>query len=112
MSFRGTFRLRNKRTVFRIDGKINSFTFYIKFKERSNLNSDTLDFLEENLLLLSPDEKAMVFADLICEILDLSYSYCEVFEEPLSDERYDTYSLKFRNSMEEIYLKIQNYLDQ
>ena len=44
--------------------------------------------------------------------MDFCYSYSEVFESDISAEKFDSYDLEFRNSMEKIYLKIQNFLNE
>ena len=95
-----------------ISGKINSFKFYIEFKERNELNSEVFDSLKANFLLLSPHEKSKEFSNFIIEIMDFCYSYSEVFESYLPGEKIDSYDLEFRNSMEKIYLKIQNFLNE
>lgn len=95
-----------------ISGKINSFKFYIKFKERNDLNGQVFDSLKANFLLLSPHEKSKEFSNFISEIMDFCYSYSEVFESYLPGEKIDSYDLEFRNSMEKIYLKIQNFLNE
>ena len=93
-------------------GKINSFKFYIEFQERNSLNGEVFDSLKANFFLLSPHEKSEKFSDFINEIMDYCYSYAEIFESYLSEEERASYDLKFRNSMEKIYLKIQKYLNE
>ena len=95
-----------------ISGKINSFKFSIEFKERNDSNGEVFDSLKANFLLLSPHEKSKEFSNFICEIMDFCYSYSEVFESYLPGEKIDSYDLEFRNSMEKIYLKIQNFLNE
>ena len=93
-----------------ISREINSFQFYIKFKERNDSNGEVFDSLKANFLLLSPHEKSKEFSNFISEIMDFCYSYSEVFESYVPGEKIDSYDLEFRNSMEKIYLKIQNFL--
>ncbi len=95
-----------------ISGKINSFKFYSEFKERNELNGEIFDSLETNFLLLSPHEKSKEFSGFIIEIMDFCYSYSEVFESDIFVEKFDSYDLEFRNSMQQIYLKIQNFLNE
>ena len=95
-----------------ISREINSFKFYIEFKERNDSNGEVFDSLEANFLLLSPHEKSKEFSNFISEIMDFCYSYSEVFESYVPGEKIDSYDLEFRNSMEKIYLKIQKYLDE
>jgi len=95
-----------------ISGKIDSFKFYIEFQERNELNGEIFDSLEANFLLLSPHEKAKEFSAFIIEIMDFCYSYCEIVESDVILEKRNSYDLEFRNSMEKIYLKIQNFLNE
>ena len=95
-----------------ISGKINSFKFYIEFKERNDSNGEVFDSLKANFLLLSPHEKSKEFSNFISEIMDFCYSYSEVFESYVPGEKIDSYDLEFRNSMEKIYLKIQKFLNE
>ena len=80
-----------------ISRQINSFKFYIKFKERNDSNGEVFDSLKANF---------------ISEIMDFCYSYSEVFESYVPGEKIDSYDLEFRNSMEKIYLKIQKFLNE
>lgn len=86
--------------------------FYIKFKERNELNGDIFDSLEANFLLLSCGDKSKEFSDFISEIMDFCYSYSELFESYRTAEKFDSYDLEFRNSMKKIYFKIQNFLNE
>lgn len=95
-----------------ISGEIDSFQFYIKFQERNDSNGEVFDSLEANSLLLSPHEKSEEFSKFIIEITHFCYSYSEVFELVLPQETRDSYDLEFRNSMEEIYFKIQKFLNE
>jgi hypothetical protein len=52
-----------------ISGKIDSFEFYVEFRERTYLNSNVLDSLKANSLLLSPHQKSNEFCDFIVEIM-------------------------------------------
>ena len=85
-----------------ISRKINSFKFYIKFKERNDSNGEVFDILKVNFFLLSPHEKLKEFSNFISEIMDFCYSYSEVFESYLPGEKIDSYDLEFRNSMKKI----------
>jgi len=95
-----------------ISREINSFEFYIKFKECNDSNGEIFDSLKANFLLLSPHEKSKEFSNFISEIIDFCYSYSEVFESYVPGEKIDSYDLEFRNSMEKIYLKIQKFLNE
>lgn len=70
-----------------ISGKINSFKFSTKLKERNELNGDIFDSLEAKFLLLSPYEKSNEFSDFIIEIINFCYSYSELFESYATAEK-------------------------
>ena len=103
-----------------ISGKINSFKFYIEFKERNDSNSEVFDSLNANFLLLSPHKKSKEFSNFISEIMDFCYSYSEVFESYAPGKKIEAYDIdsyedcdsEFRISMQKIYLKIQNFLNE
>jgi len=95
-----------------ISREMDSFKFYLEFKERNDSNGKVFDSLKASFLLLSPHEKSNEFSNFIIEIMDFCYSYSEVFESDLPQETRDSYDLKFRNSMEKIYLKIQKFLNE
>jgi translation initiation factor RLI1 len=92
-----------------ISGKINSFQFYLEFRERNDLNGKVFDSLIANFFLLSPHEKSKEFSNFIIEIMHICMSYEDVFESYFPKEESDLHDLKFRNCMEEIYLKIQKF---
>ena len=73
---------------------------------------EIFDSLEANFLLLSPHEKSIQFSDFIIEILYICYSHSEVFESYNPTEKFDSYELEFRNSIEKVYFKIQNFLNE
>jgi hypothetical protein len=73
--------------------KINSFKFYIEFKERNDLNGEVFGSLKANSLLLSPYEKLKEFSNFISKIMDFCYSYSEVFESYGSEEKIDSYDI-------------------
>ena len=95
-----------------LSGKITSFQFYLEFLDRNDLNGEVCDSLKANSLLLSPHEKSEEFSNFIVEIMDYCMSYADLFESNLTKEETDSYQLEFRNSMEEIYLKIQKFLNE
>lgn len=95
------------RKLFRIIGrfskrKIKIFEFCISFKNTSKLTSDILEF---NLIILSPNEKLLGFSILLKEVFD-------IYEVYLQDLKFcdENSEVEFKNSIEEIYLKIQNFL--
>ena len=92
--------------------EIDSFTFSIKFQERNDFNTEAYNSLKANFILLSPHEQSKEFSDFISEIIDFCYSYSEVFELDLPQERRNSYELDFRNFMDEIHLKIKKILNE
>ena len=94
-----------------ISEEIDFFKFYLEFKERSRLTDEVFDSLKANFLPLSQHEKAKKFCDFICDIMGVCTSYTESFESVLSVEDENKDYLEFRNSMQEIYLEIQNLLN-
>jgi hypothetical protein len=88
-------------------GKIQTFEFCISFENTGKLTSDILDILESNLIILSPNEKSLGFSDLLEEVFDTCETYLQDAE--FRDENSE---VEFKNSVEEIYLKIQKYLNE
>jgi len=71
------------------------------------LTSDIIDILESNLIILSPNEKSLGFSDLLEEVFDT----CEAYLQD-TEFRDQNSEVEFNNSVEEIYLKIQNFLNE
>ena len=88
-------------------GKIQTFEFCISFENTGKLTSDILDILEFNLIILSPNEKSLSFSDLLEEVFDTCKDYLQDAE--FRDENSE---VEFKNSVEEIFLKIQKYLNE
>ena len=88
-------------------GKIQTFEFCISFENTGKLTSDILDILESNLIILSPNEKSLGFSDLLEEVFDTCEGYLQDAE--FRDENSE---VEFKNSVEEIFLKIQKYLNE
>ena len=86
-------------------GKIHTFEFCINFENTGKLTSDIVDILESNLILLSPNKKSLDFSDLLEEVFDT----CEAYLQD-AEFRNENSEVEFKNSIEEIYLKIQNLL--
>lgn len=95
-----------------LSGKINSFTFYIKFKEQNDLNTEAFHSLKANFILLSPQEQSKSFSAFINAIIHFCYSYSEVFGLELPQETRDSYELDFCNFMEKVNFKIQSFLNK
>ena len=88
-------------------GKINTSEFCLAFENTGKLTSDIIDILESNLIILSPNEKSLGFSDLLEEVFDTCEAYLQDAE--FRDENSE---VEFKNSVEEIYLKIQNFLNE
>lgn len=88
-------------------GKIKTFEFCITFEEIGKLTSDIIDILESNLIILSPNEKSLRFSDLLEEVFASCRSYLEDAE--FRDENSE---VEFKNYVEELYCKIQNFLNE
>ena len=88
-------------------GKIQTFEFCISFENTGKLTSDIIDILESNLIILSPNEKSLGFSDLLEEVFDTCQAYLQDAE--FRDENSE---VEFKNSVEEIYLKIQKFLNE
>ena len=88
-------------------GKIQIFAFCISFENTGKLTSDIVDILESNSILLSPNEKSLGFSDLLEEVFDTCEGYLQDAE--FRDKNSE---VEFKNSVEEIFLKIQKYLNE
>jgi len=88
-------------------GKIQTFEFCISFENTGKLTSDIVDILESNLIILSPNEKSLGFANLLEKVFDICEGYLQ--EAEFRDENSE---VEFKNSVEEIFLKIQKYLNE
>ena len=77
--------------------------FLSQFLERCLLNSDAVDFLELNLILLEPNEKSLGFSDFLNDIENICHDF-DGDEENAENE--------FRSFIEKRFLKIQNYLNE
>ena len=80
---------------------------HISFENTRKLTSDILDILESNLIILSPNEKSLSFSDLLEEVFDTCKAYLQDAE--FRDENSE---VEFKNSVEEIFFKIQKYLNE
>jgi hypothetical protein len=88
-------------------GGVKTFEFCISFEKTGKLTSDIIDILESNLIILSPDEKSFGFSNLLEEVFDICSAYLQDAEF-----RDETSEVEFKNSIEEIYFQIQNYLNE
>lgn len=93
-----------------MERKIDIPDFCIAFSRRISLNSEVVDTLESNLILLSPHEKSVEFADFIETISD----YCDSYSgEPESlRESYELDDTEFQDSIEKTYRQLQNFLEK
>lgn len=88
-----------------LEEKISFSKFYFYFNERYNDSQEISDFLESNCCLLTPDKESLDFSGFLSEIL---WS-CKEITEPYNDKSFnlEEAKIKFLNSMQEIYLKLQ-----
>ena len=93
-----------------MEGKIDSFNFIMKFEERYDSIEKVADLLKSNQVLLSPDKNSLNFEDLLSKIDDCCKAYSDD-PEPFRN-KFEIGDVEFRISIEEIYLKIQNFLNQ
>ena len=96
-------------------GKISTFEFCLAFENTGKLTSDIIDIFESNLIILSPNEKSLGFSDLLEEVFDLCQDYfqnLEFLDANPSSEEFEKSKIEFKNSVEEIFLKIQKYLNE
>lgn len=84
-----------------------TFEFCISFENTGKVTSDIIDILESNLIILSPNEKSLGFSNLLEKV----FATCEAYLQELEfcDENSE---VEFKNSIEEIYLKIQKFLNE
>lgn len=95
--------------------KINTFQFCLAFENTGKLTSDIIDIFESNFIILSPDQKALEFSNLLEEIFDLCQDYfqdLEFLDANLSSEEFEKSKIEFKNSIEKVYLKIQKFLNE
>ena len=92
-----------------INKKITRSDFYDELFATLRLKSrDVFNFLESKLVLLSPHEKALGFADIIGELVDYCESVNDKLDSPIAIEPdYNLLKKEFFDSMEKFYFKIQ-----
>jgi GTP-sensing pleiotropic transcriptional regulator CodY len=88
-------------------GKIKTFEFSIRFENIGKLTSDIIDMLESNLIILSPNEKSLGFSNLLEEVFETCQDYLE--DADFRDENSES---EFKNYIEEMDVKIQNFLKE
>ena len=96
-------------------GKITSFEFCLAFENTGKLTSDIIDIFESNFIILSPDEKAVDFSELLEEVFDLCQDYfqnLEFLDANPSSEDFEKSKIEFNNSFRKIYSKIQKFLNE
>ena len=96
-------------------GEINTSEFCLAFENTGKLTSDILDIFESNFIILSPDEKALGFSNLLEEVFDLCRDYfqdLEFLDANPNPEEFEKSKIEFNNSLGKIYLKIQNFLNE
>ena len=93
-----------------IDKKIDSFNFRIAFCERYESIKKVADLLKSNLVLLFPDKNSLNFGDPLSKIDNCCKAYSDD-PEPFRN-KFEIGDVEFRISIEKIYLKIQNFLNE
>jgi hypothetical protein len=93
-----------------MEAKIDSFNFIMKFEERYDLIEKVANLLKSNQVLLSPDQNSLDFGDFLSEIESCCKAYSDN-PEPFQ-QKFELGEVEFRISIEKIYLKIQNFLNQ
>ena len=93
-----------------LEKKIDSFNFRIAFCERYESIEKVANLLESNRVLLSPDKNSLDFGDLLSKIDNCCQAYSDD-PEPFRN-KFEIGDVEFRTSIEKIYLKIQNFLNQ
>lgn len=83
--------------------KISRGDFFKQFFERESLNTQTLEILESNLILFSPDEESLDYYDLAEAIFCLSNEF---------DGDLENAGTIFRIYIEKYFLEIQKYLSK
>lgn len=90
--------------------KIDSFNFRIRFCERYGSIEKVANLLESNQVLLSPDENALDFGDLLSEIDSCCKPYLD--DPETFRNKFEIGDVEFRISIEKIYFKIQKFLNE
>lgn len=86
--------------------KLTNFNFSVDFEKTDKLSSEVVSILKSNLIILSPHSKALGFSELLEEIFDLCYERLEEFE--FHDK---IFKIELKILIQQVYLKIQNYLN-
>lgn len=95
-------------------GKINTVKFCVDINNIGNLTNDVIEIFESNFIILSPNKKALDFCDLLEEVFDLCEDYLvdlQFIDSTVNSSELEKYETEFKNSLEKIYLKIQNFLN-
>lgn len=104
--------------------KLQTFDFCKHFEDSNEVMSDFVEVLESNLIILSPTDKSLVFADLLQEIFYETEAYLQAADvDTLSGgaTNYDfeqheimlkELEVDLKKSVAETYLKIQNFLKE
>ena len=93
-----------------MEEKSDSFNFRIRFCERYESVQKVAKLLESNRVLLSPDKNSLDFGDLLAEIDSCCKAYSDD-PEPFRN-KFEIGDVEFRISIEKIYLKIQDSLNE
>ena len=94
---------------------MNTSEFCLAFENTGKLTSDIIDIFESNFIVLSADEKALDFSNLLEEVFDLCQDYfqdLEFFDANPNPKEFEKSKIEFNNSLVKIYLKIQKFLNE
>ena len=89
--------------------KISIGEFFVKFSERSWINEDVFDILESKFIFLSPNKKALDFAELMCEILEYEES---LTNDPTYYDKRDELKMEILDSLKNFYLNLKVILNE
>ena len=92
--------------------KISSGTFSVNVFEQTLITEEAVNFLESKLILLSPHEKSLEFADLIIEANDIIESQTNTLDKEFDQNKEDLLEKAFFDSIEKIYIQIQELLNR
>lgn len=107
-------------------GKMETFDFCRCFDNTNKIVDNFTDVLESNLIVLSPNDKSLVFADLLEEIFDECEAYLQTadfdsrlymskdynIEVKKHEKQLKEIEVELKKSVRETYLKIQNFLKE
>ena len=93
-----------------MEEKSDILNFRIAFCERYESIDKVAELLQSNRVFLSPDKNSLIFGALLSKIDNCCKAYSND-PEPFRNE-FEIGDVEFRISIEKIYLKIQNFLNE